>query len=78
MTTQQVKDREEREKARRDYYITVRLANKWYASQDKACTDMSSHDLWWLEQHFNGNLQKAMRQAEAKCHKIQRPRFWWL
>ena len=78
MTTQQVKDREEREKARHDYYITVRLANKWYASQDKACTDMSCHDLWWLEQYFNGSLLKTMRQAEAKCHKIQRPRFWWL
>ena len=77
MTTQQVKDREERQKARRDYYMTVRLANKWCASQDKACTDMSCHDLWWLEQYFNGTLRKTMRQAEAKCHKIQRPRFWW-
>ena len=75
MTPQQVKDREERRIARRDYYMTVRLANKLHAEKGKAWTDMSFNEQWWLYEYWNGNLRKAMEEAEAKCHRVQAPRF---
>ena len=91
LTPQQVHDREERRVARRNYYMTVHLANRLQASkgkgkgkgrdatahsvQPKAWDDMSGNERWWLYQYWHGHLRRTMEEAEAKCHRVQAPRF---
>ena len=91
MTPQQVQDREERRIARRNYYMTVHLAHTLQASKGKgngkgkgapehsvlprAWADMSGNERWWLYEYWDGHLRKTMEEAEAKCHRVQAPRF---
>ena len=92
LTPQQVRDRDERQTARRNYYMTVQLAIRLQPSngkgkgkskgkgtndsvQPKAWDHMSRSDHWWLYEYWSGRLRERMDEAEAKCHKVQAPRF---
>ena len=79
-------DREERRDARCNYYRTVNLENQLHASKGKgkgkssghsvkAWADMSPSEQWWLRDLWNGRLLNAMKEAEAKCHRVQAPPF---
>ena len=41
----------------------------------KAWANMSRRQQWWLKQLWNGHLLNTMKEAEAKCHRVQAPRF---
>ena len=71
LTEQQRKDREERRTARRNYYMTIQLAKK---VSYKPSAWVSHNDQWWLHLYHNGVLRRRMREAEAKCHKVEAPR----
>ena len=87
-----MRDRDERQTARRNYYMTVQLAIRLQPSngkgkgkskgkgnnvsvQPKAWDHMSYNERWWLYEFWSGRLRKRMDVAEAKCHKVQTPRF---
>ena len=71
--------------------MTVHLANRLQASkgkgkgkgkdaaehslQPKAWDDMSENERWWFYEHWHRHLRKTMDEAEAKCHRVQAPRF---
>ena len=85
LTPQQLQNRQDRHNARRNYYMTVDLDNSLRASKGKgkgkgkakpkAWHEMSYGEQWWLEQLYSGDLLYAMNEAEARCHKVQAPRF---
>ena len=91
LTPQQVIDREQRRVARQNYYWAVHLANMLKASkgkgkgkgrgaaehsvQPKAWEDMSRNERWWLYEYWHGHLRKTMQDTQAKCHRVQAPRF---
>ena len=37
--------------------------------------DMTRGEHWWVGEYYNGNLRRRMINAEAKCHRVQAPRF---
>ena len=51
------------------------LMHKLHASQGEARMYVSSDDRLWLREYWNGNLRKAKEAAEARCHRVQAPRF---
>ena len=49
---------------------TARRASE-HTLRPKRWHDMSESERWWLEEYWNGNLWRAMRRAEAKCHMVE-------
>ena len=46
-----------------------------HSVQPKAWDQMSGSEQWWLYEYWNGNLRRTMEETEAKCHRVQAPRF---
>jgi hypothetical protein len=44
-------------------------------AESKAWADMSQSERWWLKELWNGHLLNTMKETEAKCHRVQAPRF---
>jgi hypothetical protein len=59
--------RDERDKARRDYYSTLDLEKQLKDSKRK----MNDNEWWWLRELRSGRLRKKMQRAEGKCHRVQ-------
>ena len=36
---------------------------------------LSRTEQWWINEYYNGNLLRAMHEAQSKCRKVQAPRF---
>ena len=70
LSQEQLWYREERKRARQNYYMTIQLAKKLSYNPGAF---VSLNDRWWLEQYRNGTLQRQMREAEAKCRKVEAP-----
>ena len=43
--------------------------------QPRTWDDISRSERWWLEQYWKGNLWRARKRAEAKCHKVEAAPF---
>ena len=83
LTEQQLQDRTAREKAKEDFHWAAGLRKSLQASKGKAngakpkaWWQMSKNERRWLNEFWNGNLWKTMKDAQAKCHPIVAPRFF--
>ena len=87
LTPQQEHDRTARAYARSNYYTTVQLLRRLrtgglegkgaadHLVHPKTWDELSREEHWWIDQYYNGNLLRAMLEAQSKCCKVQAPRF---
>jgi hypothetical protein len=67
LSNEEERTRDERDKARRDYYSTLDLQKQLKDSKRK----MNDNEWWWLRELRSGRLRKEMQRAEGKCHRVQ-------
>ena len=46
-----------------------------HSVEPKAWVEMSRDEQWWLYEYWNARLRRTLQEAEAKCHRVQAPRF---
>ena len=74
LTRQEVADREERDRARRDLLETKQL-DKQVSAHKRQWWTLSETEKWWLQQYYDGALQRRLRAAKAKLSPVQAPPF---
>ena len=42
----------------------------------KCWDEMTRNEQWWVRQYHNGNLERRMTEADAKCQKVEANRFF--
>ena len=73
LTRQEVADREERKRARRDLQHTIQLAKQVGAGRE--WWTLSDKQKRWLRQYWSGHLHQRLRDAQAKLSPVQAPPF---
>ena len=71
LSNEEERTRDERDKARRDYYSTLDLQKQLKDSKRK----MNDKEWWWLRELRSGRLRKEMQRAAGKCHRVQAKDF---
>ena len=86
LTPEEVKNREDRKRARSDYFWTIDLNNQIKASKGqgkgkgkslppKTYAQMTYDEKWWLQELWSGRLWCEKVRAEALCSKTQAKDF---
>ena len=73
LTPQEVADREERNRARRNLHETIQLAKQ--VSAGRGWWTLSEEEKWWLQPYWDGHLARRLRDAQAKLSPVQAPPF---
>ena len=82
LAPQQVRARAARPTARRDYHMTLDLHNQLLASKGQkgrgdgeptSYGEMSWGERWWLRHPWQGELRRALGEAEGRCRRAQAP-----
>jgi hypothetical protein len=86
LSIEEERARDERGKARRNYYRARELDQQLRASKGKGATKgkrrdkqvipkpwkaLSCDERWWLQELRSGRLREKMQRAEGKCHRVQ-------
>ena len=85
LTPQEVADRKERNRARRDLHETILLAKPVSVGKGKGKGEpaveprgwwtLSEAEKWWLHQYWDGHLVRRLQDAQAKLSPVQAPPF---